>query len=211
MKISWKTSLLAIGVLGLLAAVTVPDAMAGGRGHSGGASHGHVAPGSRSVHGRSGNLTRYDRGRFGGRNRDFRRPWYGDRFGRYGYGFYSSYGLPSYTYYPGCYGLCAQAASRPTHLASSAPVVLPTQFAKVPRAALVTASAAGVLLAGDTDIIAIATVGPTAGVASIGLARSAMGVRAEWPRTSLREARVVPADDPCQGLRNGLIRPFCSQ
>ena len=107
MKISWKTSLLAIGVLGLLAAVTVPDAMAGGRGHSGGASHGHVAPGSRSVHGRSGNLTRYDRGRFGGRNRDFRRPWYGDRFGRYGYGFYSSYGLPSYTYYPGCYGLCA--------------------------------------------------------------------------------------------------------
>ncbi len=94
MKCSWKMSLVAIGVLGLLAAVSVENAVAAGHGHSG--------TGGRSM-GHSGKSNHFDKGRFDGRYRDFRRPWYGDRYGWYGYGFYPSYPLPLFPSCPTCY------------------------------------------------------------------------------------------------------------
>jgi hypothetical protein len=98
MKFSWKTSFVAISALGLLAAVTVQNAMASGHGHSGAGSH--------SMEGKAGKSNRYDKGRFDSRYRDFRRSWYGDRYGRYGYDYYSRYYFPSFPYYPSCYEPC---------------------------------------------------------------------------------------------------------
>ncbi|MGO9109393.1 MAG: hypothetical protein ACLP9L_09180 [Thermoguttaceae bacterium] len=98
MKYSWKALFVAIGVLGLLVAVTIENAMAAGHGHSGTGSH--------STEGRAAKSNHYDNGRFDGRYRDFYRPWYGDRYGRYGYDFYSRYYFPSFLYCPNCYEPC---------------------------------------------------------------------------------------------------------
>jgi hypothetical protein len=112
MTYSWKTSFVAIGVLGLLAALTVPNAMAAGHGHSGRGGHGHSGAaghghsGIHSMRGHPGRSNHFGTGRFGGRYRDFGRSWYGNRYGRYGYGFYSGYGWPLYPYYSSCYQAC---------------------------------------------------------------------------------------------------------
>ena len=101
MKYSWKTLFVAFAVLGLLAAVAVQNAMAAGRRHA--------AAGIHSLPGHAGKLPGHagksnpDKGRFDGRYRDFRWPWYGDRYGRYGRDFYPGVCLSLPSYCPSCY------------------------------------------------------------------------------------------------------------